>query len=247
MTKESRLKCDLLERKSEIISRMLKRDFSGALDVLVSVCDPYKLPRTEYDISRCTPYSDEVSKAYSLKEYVNASFVPVAKNLFIAAQNPKPGKEDVFLELIVRSNTKLVVSLIENTGYFKEEMLVSRTSIKCNGKELFYDEMYSIGDRSVRRLRYIGWIDFHIIGLEEMELFHSYFRKFCSDVVLIHCLAGVGRTGTFIMYDILKSMEEITLESFVDVLLELRSRRCHLVTSAEQLGFLMASFRLEKA
>jgi protein tyrosine phosphatase len=245
MTKESQLRCDLLRRRNEIISKIRKNDMSAALDVIVSTCDPYKLPRSEYDISRCTPYSDEVSRVYSLKEYVNASFIPTAQNLFIAAQNPKPTKEELFLELIMRSNTKLVVSLIDDAQYFKEEALVSREAIRLDGRELFYDETYDLDGQHVRRLRYMGWIDFSTIGPEEMEAFHSYFNEIRSGVVLVHCLAGVGRTGTFIMYDILKNMKEVTLDSFVDVLLELRSRRSLLVTNAEQLGFLLASFCLE--
>lgn len=94
----------------------------------------------------------------------------------------------------------------------------------------------------IRRLRYIDWVDFFIITPEEMEVFHSYFDNIRTDSVLIHCIAGVGITGTFIMYDVLKRMNDLTLDIFVDVFTSLRNKRAHLVTNRVQLEFLKDIF-----
>lgn len=232
----------LTSNYEEVRSRIHENRLDEAIYLMDSLSATFKLQRSSYDRSTCTPYSDEVTRTYGLKEYVNASFVPVQGTLFIAAQDPKYSKIDVFLELLVRSRTKLVVSLIKDTKYFNEEWLSSRRTIQHMGKDLFIDETYEVLGESIRRLRYIDWVDFSIISPSEMELFHSYFDSIRTESVLVHCIAGVGRTGTFIMYDILKRMEELTLDVFVDVFIGLRKKRAHLVTNGVQLGFLKDVF-----
>jgi len=242
MTVNKELKELLLNHREHIESKVKENELDDVIYLMDSLSATFKYPTSDYDRTGCTPYDDEVTKTYELKEYVNASFVPTSNTLFIAAQNPKDSKREIFLDLLMKSNTKLIISLINNPKYFEEEWLKNRTVIQYMGKDLFIDEVYNIRGENIRRLRYINWIDFSIITPEEMEIFHSYFNNIRTNSILIHCIAGVGRTGTFIMYDILKNMENITLESFVDVFINLRIKRAHLVTNEIQLGFLKNIF-----
>lgn len=242
MTMNKGLKDILIGKREAIKSRIREDKLDEAIHLVDSLSGAFKLPVSSYDRSNCTPYSNEVMKTYGLKQYVNASFVPTAQTLFIAAQNPKYSKREVFLDLLAKSKISLIVSLINDPKYFEEEWLQTRKAIQHMGRDLFIDESYRFGDREIRRLRYINWVDFSVITPEEMECFHSYFDKVRTDSVLIHCIAGVGRTGTFIMYDILSKIEHLTLDLFVDVFISLRSRRAHLVTNKVQLEFLKTIF-----
>ncbi|AFM98075.1 protein tyrosine phosphatase [Encephalitozoon hellem ATCC 50504] len=242
MTVNKELRDILNGYHDNIKSKIGENKLDEAIYLVDSLSATFKFPPSSYDRSPCTPYSNEVSEKYEIKEYVNASFIPTSETLFIAAQNPKDEKRDAFIDLLVKSKANLVISLINDPKYFEEEWLQSRKVIKHMGKDLFIDEVYNVRGRSVRRLRYINWVDFSVITQEEMETFHSYFDSIRTDPVVVHCIAGVGRTGTFIMYDILKKMKGITLDTFVDVFLNLRSKRAHLVTNKAQLEFLKDIF-----
>jgi len=242
MNENRKLKKLLAERHEYVRCEIEGGRLENVISLMDSLSAAFKLPRTEYDRSECTPYSNEVSDRYCLDEYVNASFVPTAGTLFIAAQNPLDEKKHVFIDLLMKSNTRLVVSLINDAKYFDEEWLQERKTIELEGKEVFVDEVYVIKNTSIRRLRYINWVDFSVLPPNEMDFFHRYFDAIRTETVLVHCIAGVGRTGTFIMYDILKKTEALTLDIFISTFICLRSLRAHLVTNKVQLEFLRNVF-----
>lgn len=72
-----------------------------------------------------------------------------------------------------------------------------------------------------------------------------------SGPVIIHCMAGIGRTGTFILYSMLRDSivrGEISQERkervsrFIDLFIYLRSSRTWMVENKEQIGFLYDIF-----
>lgn len=242
MRSKKTLEMALLDIKEQIKNFIINQRFSKALDLLKYVSTSYQQPKRPYDRIKITPYTDAVSLSFSMEEYVNASFIETKQNLFIAAQNPKPEQEHVFIELLVKSEVTLIISLIPDPTYFKEHWLIYREVVKFQGADFLYDEKYMVGDREIRRIRCIDWVDFGVLDSSKMNFLMQFFNKIRTNIVVVHCEAGVGRTGVFIMYDMLKKEQDIDLDKFVDTLLYLRSKRSYLVTSAIQLEFLVQEF-----
>nr|KAG5711255.1 hypothetical protein BaRGS_005952 [Batillaria attramentaria] len=97
-------------------------------------------------------------------------------------------------------------------------------------------------DRDVVHYHYTAWPDHDVPNTTSLVTFWRHvIRRSRDDSVplLVHCSAGVGRTGTFIGLDI--GMEQAMREGKVDVeklVVQLREERCLMVQAAEQFVFL---------
>jgi protein tyrosine phosphatase len=240
----------LAERREIIIEKMKKQKYGSVLS-LASMCTvTFLLKRQDYDYYNITPYTRDVTEKLHLAGYVNASFIMTPSKRYFAAQMPKPEYCDLFRDFIIKSDAELVVCLIAcaEYDYFHDSELVERTEVpfspqsnKEDAATFFYDEVYDIG-RKIRRLRFCSWTDHASPDEKNFVCFYNHFTQIMCKNVIVHCHAGVGRTGTFIMYDMASKEEDITVESFVDILLYLRSCRPYLVYKEEQLRFLAHSF-----
>lgn len=187
---------------------------------------------------------------------------------YIACQYPKEKYIERFVEFIQKSGANLIISLVENGNYLSDEYLIRRKSVymenklvnnmidndisseyaqltiqKSAGDVFLYDESYMINNKEIRRIRCVKWNDHGIITIEQMEFLHNYILNMAStNRMIIHCRAGVGRTGTFIMYEILKKRGKVSAHEFIKILLVLRSQRPYLVENICQLEFLANLF-----
>lgn len=255
MQKSLKLKLEtrLAKLRSHITENIRSSHFDAALMQLDESTYQFMISKQDYDRYRITPYSQEVTDKYSLDGYVNASIVETPSTCYIAAQMPKKKYFGLFRDLIRKSGTGLIVSLIDcaDEDYFnvservaaKRVPLAEGDSQDCEG---LYDETYNIGV-PVRRLRFCSWKDHMSPNPASFRVFYEYFEKARCKNTIVHCHAGVGRTGTFIMYDMLREKKTVTLNVFVDTLLYLRSCRPCMVFKAEQLEFLARSFLPQNA
>jgi len=101
--------------------------------------------------------------------------------------------------------------------------------------------------RIIRQFHFTSWPDFdcpqdpqHLIRfIEAVRLESGILAGDDPIFILVHCSAGVGRTGTFIALDIM--MEQVANGEAVDVfntVLSIRKARAHMVQSEEQYHFL---------
>jgi len=101
--------------------------------------------------------------------------------------------------------------------------------------------------RKIKQFHYINWPDFNVPKSPDqfleflLEVRKSgCFLESCGPPV-VHCSAGIGRSGTLILVDsslVLAAMgEELSLSRVVEMLLDMRSYRMGLIQTEDQLRF----------
>jgi len=76
------------------------------------------------------------------------------------------------------------------------------------------------------------WTDFDIPTVSDFE---KLMNIITAGPIVVHCMAGVGRTGTFILAHYLLSIYNV--ENSIDIVKEMRSTRAGMIQSQEQFKF----------
>ncbi|XP_076800967.1 receptor-type tyrosine-protein phosphatase epsilon-like [Clavelina lepadiformis] len=194
-------------------------------------------------------------------DYINASFIDgysqTAK--FIATQGPKENTLNDFWRMVFEQRCKVIVMVTQLREGNKtkcekywhdpgEEMAFGNILVRTNN-EIFYGDYicryFSVKCTSseetlaVTHFQYLSWPDHGIppttsslLRLHRAAL-HAQMDNKCP--LLVHCSAGVGRTGTFIALDILS--EQLEREGKVNVfatVYQMRMKRTEMVQSLAQ-------------
>ncbi|EDV55808.2 uncharacterized protein Dere_GG22297 [Drosophila erecta] len=195
-------------------------------------------------------------------DYINASFIDghTRKKEYIATQGPKPESVMDFWRMVLQYNVRVIVQVTQfregNTIKCHEyyPYNVRGLSVTIKSKEVF--ELYDRTELTVVHDKY---------GLKE-KVIHYYFKKwpdhgvpedpmhlimFVKKVkaerrpsyspIVVHCSAGVGRTGTFIGLDLI--MQRLKSESKINIfetVKKLRFQRMKMVQTQQQYTFLYA-------
>ncbi|ELT95050.1 hypothetical protein CAPTEDRAFT_47460, partial [Capitella teleta] len=200
-----------------------------------------------------------------LSDYINASHVQGTNGRkYIASQGPKKKTLADFWRMIWEQKVEriaMLTNLVEN-GVIK---CIQYWPDKMNGDPLKNDQFTvkllredvwpdftrrqmevskkgSDGVRPVTQYHYTTWPD-HGVPSHATALWRL-FRKLTNDAdntqpIIIHCSAGVGRTGTLIAMDHL--LDQASKENGIDVyacVTALRQSRMHMVQSVEQYKFI---------
>ncbi|KAK9883918.1 hypothetical protein WA026_004860 [Henosepilachna vigintioctopunctata] len=192
-------------------------------------------------------------------DYINANFIHGYRipNAFIATQGPKQSTLVDFWRMVWERNVKHIIMLanIYEGGKKKveqywpnvnEELTIGQVCIKFMAVEIFADFEYKTFNikrgseiRKLEQLHFTSWPD-HGVPLYPQSLV-PFLRKMLkirmssSHPVVIHCSAGVGRTGTILLSDICLRMA--AKEGAVDLLYhlqKLRQQRPRMVDNVEQ-------------
>ncbi|KAM9854710.1 receptor-type tyrosine-protein phosphatase eta-like [Aulostomus maculatus] len=216
---------------------------------------PYDSSRVRLSIIHGSPYDD----------YINANYMPGynSRKEFIAAQGPLPGTVSEFWRMIWEKNVQTLVMLtrcneqgrVKCEQYWHSGMKHFEYITVTTTSEIPLDD-WTIRDfdiknvktaetRSVRHFHFTAWPDHGVPETPELLIsFRHLVREHMDQYsrnspTVVHCSAGVGRTGTFIAIDHL--IFQIERENIVDVygiVHDLRMHRPLMVQTEDQYVFL---------
>ncbi|NWU59575.1 PTPRJ phosphatase, partial [Dromas ardeola] len=215
-----------------------------------------------YDISR-VKLSEQ---SYATDDYINANYIPgyISRKAFIAAQGPLPNTIEDFWRMIWERNIYSIVMLtkcVEQARTKCEQYWPDKES-KTYGdiivtmvseivlpewtiRDLTVEKSNTPESHTVRQFHFTSWPDHGVPETTDLlinfrHLVHEYSSQNPIDSpTLVHCSAGVGRTGTFIAID--RLIQQIEMENTVDVygvVYDLRMHRPLMVQTEDQYVFL---------
>ncbi|XP_043944375.1 receptor-type tyrosine-protein phosphatase O isoform X2 [Protopterus annectens] len=215
-----------------------------------------------YDFSRVrliSMHEDEGS------DYINANYIPGynSRQEYIATQGPLPETRYDFWKMVLQQKSPIIVMLTQcnerrrvkcdhywpftdepmRYGDIVVEMVTEDEKAEWAVRQFrvhYEDEM-----QCILHFNYTAWPDHSVptaSTAESILQFVSMVRKHATKKkgpIIVHCSAGVGRTGTFIALDRLQ--QHLKDHEFVDILglvAELRSYRMCMVQTEEQYIFI---------
>uniref|UniRef100_A0A671SF47 Receptor-type tyrosine-protein phosphatase O-like n=1 Tax=Sinocyclocheilus anshuiensis TaxID=1608454 RepID=A0A671SF47_9TELE len=215
-----------------------------------------------YDFSRVkliSLHNDEGS------DYINANYIPGYNSTheFIATQGPLPETRNDFWRMVLQQKSHIVVMLTQCNerrrvkcdhywpfteepvayGEITVEMLSETDSPEWTVRNFRLG--YADETQDVLHFNYTSWPDHGVPTVNAIESILQFVQIVRQQVsrtkgpIVVHCSAGVGRTGTFIALD--RLMQHIQEHEYVDVLglvSDMRSHRLSMVQTEEQYVFI---------
>ncbi|KAJ1213387.1 hypothetical protein NDU88_001024 [Pleurodeles waltl] len=201
-------------------------------------------------------------------DYINASFINgyQEKNKFIAAQGPKEETVNDFWRMIWEQNTATIV-MVTNlkerkeckcAQYWPDQGCWTYGNIRVSVEDMTVLVDYTIrkfciqqvGDvtnkkpqRLVTQFHFTSWPDFGVpftpIGMLKFLKKVKTCNPQYAGAIVVHCSAGVGRTGTFMvidaMLDMMHAEKKVDVFGFVS---RIRAQRCQMVQTDMQYVFI---------
>ncbi|KAF2895512.1 hypothetical protein ILUMI_10660 [Ignelater luminosus] len=191
-------------------------------------------------------------------DYINANYVDGYKKpkAYIATQGPKPTTVGDFWRMIWQENISTIVTVanVEEDGKRKMEeywpkldntIEYSSMEIYHKKSEIFTNYVYRTlivtkdnEQHTIQQLHFTSWPD-HGVPLYSQSLVPFVKRILTvpqdSAPIVVHCSAGVGRTGTIILCDyMLRMAANEKAVDFLAALRQMREQRANLVDNANQ-------------
>ncbi|XP_028817943.1 receptor-type tyrosine-protein phosphatase mu-like isoform X8 [Denticeps clupeoides] len=213
-----------------------------------------------YDHSRVRlqPLEGEQSSDYINANYVDGYHRP---NHYIATQGPMQETVYDFWRMVWQENTATIVMVtnlvevgrVKCCKYWPDDTEIYRdmkvTLIETQLLSEYVIRTFAVEKRGaheireIRQFHFTGWPDhgvpYHATGLLGFVRRVKSKSPANAGPMVVHCSAGAGRTGCFIVIDIMLDMAE--REGVVDIyncVRELRSRRVNMVQTEEQYVFI---------
>ncbi|XP_041852414.1 receptor-type tyrosine-protein phosphatase eta isoform X9 [Melanotaenia boesemani] len=216
---------------------------------------PYDSSRVKLSIVHGNPHDD----------YINANYMPgyLSRKEFIAAQGPLPTTVNEFWRMIWEKNAQTLVMLTRcneqgrvkceqywgrGTKHFDNITVTTTSEIPLDDwtiRDFSIKNVKTAEVRLVRHFHFTAWPDHGVPETTELLIsFRHLVREHMNQYskhspTVVHCSAGVGRTGTFIAID--RLIFQIERENIVDVfgiVYDLRMHRPLMVQTEDQYVFL---------
>ncbi|KAI4504305.1 hypothetical protein M0802_000776 [Mischocyttarus mexicanus] len=181
------------------------------------------------------------------QDYVNANYIDgwQCTQAYIGTQGPLPPTFDGFWRMVWEQQGSETYGYIQVT-LIREDIMATYTIRTLQIRHLKIKKKkngISMGERTIWQYHYTGWPD-HGVPDHPLPVL-SFIRKSSNanppdaGPIVVHCSAGVGRTGTYIVIDAMlkqaKSKNEINVFGFLK---HIRTQRNFLVQTEEQYIFI---------
>jgi len=191
--------------------------------------------------------------------YINASIVGCRKE-YIAAQGPLPHTQMDFWRMMVETQAEALVMLTrvddesrhKSCAYWEPQVLASfreahgitvtlssEQTFPSHTERTFLLTSDDAPPRTLTQYHFTEWPDHDVPDLTAILDFHKRIRQCHAGMLVVHCSAGVGRTGSFCAIDMLLSKlvngEPINIPETVATL---RKYRMHMCQTLEQYTFI---------
>ncbi|XP_059840666.1 receptor-type tyrosine-protein phosphatase C isoform X4 [Hypanus sabinus] len=190
-------------------------------------------------------------------DYINASFIDGFNEprKYIAAQGPKEETSDDFWKMVWEQKVTIIVMVTRceegkrpkcaqywptmdvKSMYFGDFSVRISEEKLCPDyviRKLFISQKEKSPEREVTHIQFISWPDHGVPEdphlLLKLRQRVNTFRNLFSGPIVVHCSAGVGRTGSYIGIDAM--LQALEAEGRVDVygyIVQLRRQRCLMV------------------
>jgi protein tyrosine phosphatase len=216
----------------------------------------------------CTKSNQTRACSCQEDNYVNGNFVstPMSESVgrfFIAAECPMPSTYEAFWRMVWQNNVRMIFMLsdFEEDGVVKGhpyfpvnanvEGVYGSFKVKLNSvleqnvmiREFTIKNIQQNETRKIYHVHYRCWPDHGVPGcvdevLTMIQIAENFFNHFGSPIV-VHCSAGIGRTGTFIsIFNCINSLRMCGRCNIVNTVEKLRSERFGSVTRESQYEFI---------
>uniref|UniRef100_H0WZR6 protein-tyrosine-phosphatase n=1 Tax=Otolemur garnettii TaxID=30611 RepID=H0WZR6_OTOGA len=215
-----------------------------------------------YDFSRVRLVSMNEEEG---ADYINANYIPGynSPQEYIATQGPLPETRNDFWKMVLQQKSQIIVMLTQCNEKRRVHCMMFwsysavRYVVLSLGKENLveksqdlykprYLKLYTADEtQDVMHFNYTAWPDHGVPTANAAESILQFVHMVRQQAtkskgpMVIHCSAGVGRTGTFIALD--RLLQHIRDHEFVDILglvSEMRSYRMSMVQTEEQYIFI---------
>jgi protein tyrosine phosphatase len=175
--------------------------------------------------------------------YFNGSSYYAANTSFILTQAPTKITLPHFKALISQHAIDTIVTLampVENGAkkgkdYWSALVPADHTEPREDGSQRIAERSLTIEGRQVRQFHYMNWPD---RGIPKSELLFDLIQrtKDSTAPILVHCSAGIGRTGVFALASVLlKEKHPADKVPLIQRWMELRQCRPGMIQNAQQL------------
>ncbi|KAG3264993.1 protein tyrosine phosphatase, non-receptor type 20 [Ictidomys tridecemlineatus] len=177
-------------------------------------------------------------------DYINASYIRIVnhgeENFYIATQGPLPHTTNDFWQMVLENNSNVIAMITRDVedgvmkchNYWPISLKISQVisvTVKC----------YTGTSHSVKHLQFTNWPDHGTpTSADDFIKYVRYVRKsHLTGPIVVHCSAGVGRTGVFICVDaVFCAIEKNFSFSFENIVTQMREQRSGMIQT-KALGF----------
>ncbi|XP_055986409.1 tyrosine-protein phosphatase non-receptor type 20 [Sorex fumeus] len=199
------------------------------------------------------------------KDYINASYIRIINSeeeyFYIATQGPLPGTMDDFWQMVVENNSDVIVMITRELegGIVKchhywpisvsKPLELRSCRIFLKNYQMLRDfviRIFQVVKKStgtshlVKQMQFTNWPDHGTpTSVDDFIKYVRYVRKsHLTGPLVVHCSAGVGRTGVFLCVDVVFcAIEKNFTFNIRNIVSQMRQQRPGMIQTQEQYKF----------